>query len=52
MSTGTKKKKEAGYEIFVENLKKLTKCQQRYGAEKINGPPQSIAGRTQKKKLA
>jgi hypothetical protein len=32
----------------VENLKKLTKCQQRYGAEKINGLPQHIAGKTQK----
>jgi len=32
----------------VENLKKLTKCQRRYGAEKINGLTQCIAGKTQK----
>ena len=34
--------------MFVENLKKLTKCQHGYGAEKINGLPQRIAGNTQK----
>ena len=37
-----------GQEIFVEILQKLTKCQQRYGAEKINGLPQRIAGKAQK----